>query len=142
MSIKTTIIYLILSFFLFTAVFHKANGCFIIPKVHVQFDNRLPTNIPKPLVVHCRTEEDELGNHTLTPGQSWGFSFCQKPFITKAICELHWNGLYRNHIVAYNAQWVSVPCAKECIWVVTEKGATLPYGDFHYWENLPKPPPS
>ncbi|KAL3619257.1 hypothetical protein CASFOL_036827 [Castilleja foliolosa] len=141
MFIKTTIIYFVLFFFLFTIIFHVTDGCFIVSKIRVQFDNRLPANIPKPLVVHCQTEEDDLGNHTLTPGQRWGFDLCEKPFTTKVTCELHWNGLYRNHIIAFNAKWFNSPCsgAVHCVWTVNAKGATLPHGEFHYWENLPPP---
>ncbi|GFP91874.1 hypothetical protein PHJA_001331600 [Phtheirospermum japonicum] len=138
MLIKTTIIYLALSFLLSTNLFHGTNSCFLRPKFHVGFYNRLPANIPKPLFVHCKSKDDNLGNHTLMPGQSWGFSFCDKFLSTLFICELHWNGLYRNNIVAFNAKWFFYPCdGYKCIWTVSASGATLPKGDFHYWENLP-----
>ncbi|GFQ05820.1 hypothetical protein PHJA_002726100 [Phtheirospermum japonicum] len=119
-------------------LFHGADSCFLRPKYHVGFYSRLPANPPKPLLVHCKSKDDNLGTHTLMPGQSWGFNFCSKPFSTLFICELHWNGLYRNNIVAFNDLWFFDPCEKyKCIWTVSASGATLPNGDFHYWENLP-----
>ncbi|GFP91866.1 hypothetical protein PHJA_001330600 [Phtheirospermum japonicum] len=138
MSIKTIIIHLALSFLLFTNLIHQANCCFF-SKIHVGFYNHLPATPPKPLYVHCKSKDDNLGTHTLTPGQSWGFNFCSKPLATLFRCELHWNGMYLNNVVAYNARWVIFnPCHKsDCTWTVSEAGATLPHGVFNYWDNLP-----
>ncbi|KAL3655057.1 hypothetical protein CASFOL_000843 [Castilleja foliolosa] len=137
MFIKITVIYLVQIFLLFTIIFRGADGCFILSKVHVTFNSHLPANNHKPLVVHCWSSEDNLGSHILMSGQSWGFSFCQKPFKTKFICELHWNGFYINHLVAFNTMWFKDMCDKECMWKVTEQGATLQHGKFHFWDNYP-----
>ncbi|GFP81225.1 hypothetical protein PHJA_000265800 [Phtheirospermum japonicum] len=133
---KTTIIYIVLSFLLFASLFRETNSCFLYYKVHVNFYNNIHTSIPKPLFVHCRSKDDNLGNHTLALNQRWGFAFCVKPFSTLFKCELHWNGLYLN-IVAYNALWLWNPCNKgDCTWTVNGNGAYLPKGDIKLWNKI------
>ncbi|GFP88216.1 hypothetical protein PHJA_000965300, partial [Phtheirospermum japonicum] len=81
---------------------------FVYPKIHITFYNRLPENPSKPLLVHCKSRDDNLGTHMLTHGQSWEFSFCAVLFLTKFKCDLHWNGL--NLIVAYDVNWFHQQC--------------------------------
>ncbi|KAG2273747.1 hypothetical protein Bca52824_056302 [Brassica carinata] len=43
------------------------------------------------LKVHCITDEDDLGDHLLNPGQTYDFSFYESIFKTEVICGL-WQG--------------------------------------------------
>jgi len=45
-------------------------------KVHVKITNRLSQN--KDLLVHCKSREDDLGEHSLKSGDSYEFSFGEK----------------------------------------------------------------
>ncbi|KAL3650011.1 hypothetical protein CASFOL_006414 [Castilleja foliolosa] len=132
MFIKTIIIYIALSFLLY-----GSDSCFLIDRVHVNFINHLPNEFPQPLLVHCASKDDDLGNHTLTFNQMWGFSFCVIPFTTLFKCDLHWTGLGLNlNVDAYDASWVKNPCDKSnCTWTVSVGGANLPNGDFHSWKD-------
>ncbi|GFP82853.1 hypothetical protein PHJA_000428400 [Phtheirospermum japonicum] len=135
MFTKITTIYIVLSYLLFANIFRGADSCFLYYKVHVTFINHLPAYFPQPLLVHCASKDDDLGNHTLTLNQRWGFAFCVKPFSTLFKCQLHWNGL-KLSIDAYDAMWVLNPCDKgNCAWTVSAGGAGLPRGNFHSWED-------
>ncbi|GFP94468.1 hypothetical protein PHJA_001591200 [Phtheirospermum japonicum] len=140
MFTKTTISCLALFFLLSTNLFHGAAICFLYPKVHLTFYNHLPTKHPdRPLLVQCKSKDDNLGNHTLMHGQTWGFSFCSIPLKTLFTCKLHWSG--RNMaIVAYDGSWVLKRCNwGKCTWTVTASGASLQHGEFHYWGQNPSP---
>lgn len=41
--------------------------------------NKLPQNSP-PLMVHCASKNDDLGNHTLTFNQEFSWKFCENFF--------------------------------------------------------------
>ncbi|KAL0708338.1 hypothetical protein Bca4012_074764 [Brassica carinata] len=65
-----------------------SNGA-LFPKDSVHFNNSLqPNNILK---VHCITDEDDLGDHLLNPGQTYDFSFHESVFRTEVNCGL-WQG--------------------------------------------------
>ncbi|KAF2537353.1 hypothetical protein F2Q70_00006002 [Brassica cretica] len=65
-----------------------SNGA-LFPKDSVHFNNSLqPNNILK---VHCITDEEDLGDHLLNPGQTYDFSFHESIFRTEVNCGL-WQG--------------------------------------------------
>ncbi|KAL3641870.1 hypothetical protein CASFOL_012685 [Castilleja foliolosa] len=137
MFTKSTIIYIALSFVLFAYLFQEADSCFLYYKLHVNIYNNLPP-IEPPLSVHCKSKDDDLGNHTLTRNQTWGFSFCLKLFSTLFWCDLYCDGLSLN-MVAYDAKWDYNPCKKgNCTWTIDAYGAKLPKGEMIYWN---RPPP-
>ncbi|GFQ08528.1 hypothetical protein PHJA_002996800 [Phtheirospermum japonicum] len=106
MLVKTTVIYLTLSLLLSTNLFHRAHSCFFYPRIHVGFFNQLPKRPHKPLYVHCKSKDDDLGIKTLMPGQYWEFTFCEKYLATLFRCDLHWKGLNLNNLVGLQCQMV------------------------------------
>lgn len=53
------------------------------------YNSLLPKNILK---IHCISDEDDLGIHFLSPGQTYDFSFNDSIFKTKIDCQL-WQGI-------------------------------------------------
>ncbi|GER35194.1 plant self-incompatibility protein S1 family [Striga asiatica] len=109
-------------------------SCFFYYEARVSFINYLPQN-SKPLDLHCASKDDDLGNHTLGYGESWGFKFCVNPFATLFYCNLYWG----NNFMAFHAfegRWlISLhnPCTgfnrTDCPWKVESEGASLPGGE-------------
>ncbi|CAH8362176.1 unnamed protein product [Eruca vesicaria subsp. sativa] len=91
-----------------------SNGA-IFQKDSVHFNNSLqPNNILK---VHCVTKEDDLGDHLLSHGQTYEFSFYESIFKTEVICGL-WQG----------------PGFKLYALLKAYEGAGFHYGKTNYWD--------
>ncbi|CAA0825319.1 Plant self-incompatibility protein S1 family [Striga hermonthica] len=135
----TNIVYLALFLLLSTNLSHKGKSCFLLYDARVSFTNNLPQN-SKPLNLHCASKNDDLGNHTVGYGESWGFKFCVNPFATLFYCDLNW-GDKSMSVHAFDGKWyISAhdPCAgnrgNNCAWKVDSDGAKLPKGEVHHWE--------
>ncbi|KAJ0666830.1 putative plant self-incompatibility S1 [Helianthus annuus] len=63
---------LLIHFILATTFVSIATSCFFTPKWKVYITNATPDNI----VVHVRSKDDDLGNHTLPSSGEYDFSFC------------------------------------------------------------------
>ncbi|WOH16203.1 hypothetical protein DCAR_0935752 [Daucus carota subsp. sativus] len=48
--------------------------CFSFPKLHVTITNTLPGPDP-PLILHCKSKDNDLGIHTVLLNQSYDWSF-------------------------------------------------------------------
>ncbi|KAL7109388.1 hypothetical protein ACP275_06G172500 [Erythranthe tilingii] len=113
--------YLLLSFIFFTCLLQEGNGCPIIVsrRVYISIVNSLPPKTA-PLTVHCKSKDDDLGNHTLTVNQDFHFDFCLKPFSTLFTCNLAW-GNFVSSFQVYNAKWLFLPCdGKHCVYEAKE----------------------
>ncbi|KAI3470479.1 hypothetical protein Pfo_027142 [Paulownia fortunei] len=114
---------LLLSFILFANNF-QALACFFnsIYKFEVHVVNNLPPNT-EPLLLHCASKDDDLGNHTLTLNQDFHFQFCLKPLFTLFFCRLRW-GKKNKSFDVFNARWVPViPCTHhQCYWAAKSDG--------------------
>lgn len=56
-----------------------SNACFIADKVQVQITNQLEN--AEDLTLHCKSADDDLGQHVLHKVGSYKFSFCPPNFI-------------------------------------------------------------
>ncbi|KAL9680366.1 hypothetical protein QQ045_018244 [Rhodiola kirilowii] len=98
---------------------NETNGCYLLPTMHVHITNKIGPSIR----VHCRSRDDDLGDHTLAYGQDYHFAF--KPFLfggTKFWCSVEWDGkiksfdafrqerdFYRCRIFNCNCPWTLTP---------------------------------
>ena len=76
--------------------------------------NRTPDNI----VVHCKSKDNNLGFHTLVPGQDYNFQFCVNVFETNFDCTVEWANNKRG-FDAYTKTWLvnGYPCGgRDCIY--------------------------
>lgn len=101
----------------------EGESCFLSKRKHVHVVNGLPPN-PQPLHVHCKSRDDDLGEHVLSVNQSFNFNFCIIAFETLFHCDVQWEGKGKN-FTAYTTTWPSKhPCMKsnDCTWTVKSDG--------------------
>ncbi|KAL8051758.1 hypothetical protein ABFS82_06G167100 [Erythranthe guttata] len=124
--------YFLLSFIVFACLFQEGNSCFIFPRVHVSIVNELPPKSEQ-FFLHCKSKDDDLGNHTVPVNQDFHFDFCVIPWATLFYCNLSW-GKRAASFEVYNGRWISVPCqtGKSCVYEVRDDGIYL--GD-KFWNN-------
>lgn len=105
------------------AVFLRAaQSCTLTSGYHVFVIDSLPPNTPK-LSMKCWSRDDDLGNHTLVPGQNFNFNFCESAWGSLFTCHLWWNGKDKTFDV-YNSDWENEPCDKthQCYWFAMQDG--------------------
>lgn len=93
----------------------------------VHIVNNLPQDNP-PLLVHCKSGNQDKGFLNLTTNQDYNFKFCIN-FGTLYFCNLWWNG---KHIVynAYTNGWAFKHCSDyACYWAAKADGI---YYSNHY----------
>ncbi|KAL7148271.1 hypothetical protein ABFS83_06G166900 [Erythranthe nasuta] len=116
--------YLFLFFILFACSIHKGKSCFFYRRIHISVVNKLP-NDSLPLSLHCKSRNDDLGNHTLTQNQDFNFSFYVIPIFTLFTCDLMW-GDKTSRVDVYDATWLVDPCIKgQCLYEVYEIGTYI-----------------
>ncbi|KAF8114176.1 hypothetical protein N665_0040s0031 [Sinapis alba] len=102
-------------------------------KDSVHFNNSLnPNNVLK---VHCISEQDDFGDHFLSLGQTYDFSFYESIKKTKVDCDL-WKGPdFRFHAKfrAYEGGGFIVHYGKKNFWDAREDGIYFTHG-----KELPK----
>lgn len=75
------------------------------------------------LTVHCKSKDDDVGEHVPSPNQSYSFSFYDKLFVqTLFYCSFKWNngGLHWSYIQ-------DVTKCSTCYWSILESVACLRY---------------
>ncbi|RID67921.1 hypothetical protein BRARA_C00122 [Brassica rapa] len=77
---------LYLSLFIIALGVGLSNALAIKMKNSVHFINSLAGN--NVLKIHCRSDEDDLGEHLLKPGEVYDFSFYDSIFGTRINCDL------------------------------------------------------
>ncbi|CAN7067924.1 unnamed protein product [Brassica rapa subsp. trilocularis] len=104
-----------------------SNGA-VFPKDSVHFNNSLQPNTI--LRVHCVSDEDDLGDHFLSHGQTYDFSFYESIFKTEVICGL-WQGPgfeYYALFKAYEGGGLIVHYGKKNYWDAREDGIYFTHG--------------
>lgn len=96
-------------------------GCFFAKKNHVHIVSNLPPNSP-PLLIHCASKNNDIGNHTLYPGQLLEWSFCANYFppTTLFFCRFRW-GQQNRAFEVYNEE-ISGRLLYENWWIVKSDG--------------------
>ncbi|XP_056850724.1 S-protein homolog 9-like [Raphanus sativus] len=119
----------LLSFFIVIALCVELSRGKLFPKDSVHFKNSLqPKNI---LRIHCVSEEDDLGDHLLNPGQTYNFSFYESIFTTKVDCVLLQGiGGYKFYALvrAYEGGGIIVHYGKRNFWDAREDGIYFTHG--------------
>ncbi|KZV24248.1 hypothetical protein F511_01730 [Dorcoceras hygrometricum] len=103
--------------------FLRAKSCTLTSQYTVYIVSNLPPNTPM-LSTHCWSRDDDLGSHTLAPGQNYNFNFCESAEgSTKFTCRLWWNGKDKTFDV-FSSSWTFEPCDKTgtCNWFAKEDG--------------------
>ncbi|KAI3469898.1 hypothetical protein Pfo_026561 [Paulownia fortunei] len=93
-------------------------------------------NHSKPLVVHCRSKQDDLGQHSLQVGQEFMWHFKVRfDGSTLFSCDVKQGKLVK-HFDAFNASIEGSECAENgrCYWLVAEAGFYFSADDFT-WEK-------
>ncbi|KAI3472884.1 hypothetical protein Pfo_031200 [Paulownia fortunei] len=117
----------ILLTFLLQVMASEKRICLFSRHLTVFVVNGLPPNSP-PLLLHCASGDDDLGNHTLTTGQNFHFDFCVN-FTTLFFCHLWWNGKNIAFNV-YDSFWPIQFCINNvCYWEAKSDGI---YRSKHY----------
>ena len=108
----------------------------LFPKLHVYVGNGLPndTNL---LTVHCQSQDDDVGCHTLAVGEEIQWSFHQNLIqSTLYFCQFWWAGKDKS-IVVFDKSLHERLCGKVCPWLVKEDGFYLSmvggYLRLHTW---------
>ncbi|ESR33732.1 hypothetical protein CICLE_v10006408mg [Citrus x clementina] len=101
----------------------KSNACILFNKTYVQITNKLETG--EDLTLHCKSKDDDLGEHVLHKDESYNFSFCRNVFgETLYFCSFEWSGkVHRFDIFdesrdgCDHCNWritLSAPCRDKC----------------------------
>ncbi|KAI3458957.1 hypothetical protein Pfo_015620 [Paulownia fortunei] len=125
----------IISTILLRTMASEKRHCTFTQLVTVYVINNLPPN-SAPLVVHCASKDDDLGNHTLTRNQDFQFEFCENFFSTLFYCHLWWE---KKHIRfdAFRETWLGAICAKDiCYWAAKSDG--IYYSNYYPPRGLKK----
>ncbi|KAI3474342.1 hypothetical protein Pfo_029174 [Paulownia fortunei] len=87
---KSTILYLFIAANFVQTMALEKRHCILTDKYNVYVANNLGLN-SQPLVVHCASKDDDLGNHTLAIRQSFNWNFCESYFErTLFFCHFWW----------------------------------------------------
>ena len=106
--------------------------------IYVKITNKLGKN--KTLLLHCRSDDDDLGDHSLEPKKSYDFNFGESfLWTTLYSCGFTFDG--QNHeFDIYDA--ATMNCVEHCWWEVKENGPCLykdgKYSDCQPWKSVTK----
>jgi hypothetical protein len=99
------------------------------------------------LEIHCKSDIDDLGTHTLTPGSDFNWHFrVNLPGTTRFSCDFHKDNQHASFDVFWpesKDHWLRYRCNfKECFWIAKDDGIyirNIPEGNrdefFHGWET-------
>ncbi|KAK4342862.1 hypothetical protein RND71_038678 [Anisodus tanguticus] len=135
MNTKTLFLSLI---FLLNLIVARSIG--ISSRYEVHITNNLPNNT-KPLTIHCKSGDDDLGHKVLQKNEEFSFSFRRKVIIgsTLYFCHFWWDkknkvfDVFNNHIAEKDCGNVN-PNLNECYWLVQADG-------FYFGAHRYPPPP-
>lgn len=116
---KNILNFLILSTFILQTM---AKHCIFSHEYEVHIVNYLPPG-SKPLLLHCASGDDDLGNHALSAlNQEFYWSFCESLFHrTLFFCHLRWGS---KHIAfdVYRSVWRDRCSSRVCTWAAMTDG--------------------
>lgn len=95
--------------------------CFFTPGYEVYIVNNLPQQSP-PLMIHCASKNNDLGNHTLYLNQEFYFKFCES-FIAVTIfsCQFSWDSKKKD-LDVFNANSRKLCKTGLCYWAAKSDG--------------------
>lgn len=95
-------------------------NCIFTRRFEVHVVNMLP-NSP-PMTVHCKSRDDDLGEHTVVYWQDYNFHFCTKLIFTLFWCRIKWQSKNIAFDV-FSGKWFPNRCATGiCYWAAKEDG--------------------
>ncbi|KAK2400934.1 hypothetical protein P8452_07766 [Trifolium repens] len=103
-------------------VLGESENCFLTDHMTVNITNTLSGNLD--LTIHCKSKEDDLGEHLLHHGESFTWRFCNRLIgSTLFYCSFRWN----NELHWYNAydearDLYHCHPNKHCIYLVKQSG--------------------
>lgn len=127
--------FLISTFILQTSMAVEKRVCTVTSLITVYIASNVPPNTP-PVVVHCKSKDDDLGNHTVARNQDYHFDFCTNSYTTLFFCNIWWEN---KHIVfdAFHQTWRKPNCDYgTCYWLVKSDG--IYYSNFFPPRGLQK----
>lgn len=99
----------------------NSSSLFRPPKVHVIISNGLDHN----LTLHCKSSDDDIGIHHLSPAMNWDFKFRKNIFSsTLFFCSFKWSNQF-HYFDVYDSQRDEKHCIRECPWTVGSTGLCL-----------------
>ncbi|OAY53251.1 S-protein homolog 2 [Manihot esculenta] len=120
-----------------TSIQSKTDGLCFRFTVHVI--NGLSSNA-NPLLLQCRSLDDDLGNHTLNVGGDFHFSFKLKVFGGKTIftCDLEWGAKHQHAIVFRDSIEASECCVGDdnCYWRAQDDGIYFTVDGQDKWDKI------
>lgn len=96
-------------------------GIFQNYQVHVM--NNI-VNSRDEVIVHCKSADNDLGQHFLDSGDDWGWKFRVNFFrSTLFFCDLQW-GAVQKRFAAFDTDSISIECEQTstCFWSVRVEG--------------------
>ncbi|KAL9431247.1 hypothetical protein AB3S75_026432 [Citrus x aurantiifolia] len=111
---------------------------------HVHVVNNLSNN--QTLFLHCKSKDDDLGEHKLTTGTESNWKFKENFFQTTLFwCYLRKPDNFCNNFkVFWNEDFFQFRCRyKDCIWTAKDEGIYLkniPEGRDELWQKWKQPP--
>ncbi|KAL7124374.1 hypothetical protein ABFS83_14G044400 [Erythranthe nasuta] len=92
------------SIVLFLYLVHMIEAVSFLRKTDVHIYNDLPKN-SKSLLLHCASKNDDLGNHTLYPGQEFSWSFRTNIVSTTLFFCHFWWGSKQSAFDVFDSNW-------------------------------------
>ncbi|KAL9165662.1 hypothetical protein ABFS82_06G185400 [Erythranthe guttata] len=119
--IMKTLLFILISINFFQAMASEKRKCILTTKYTVYIVNSLPRN-SLPLIAHCASKNDDLGNRTLQAGQSFNWSFCDS-YIENTLffCNFRWGSKHRAFNV-YTSKHRADCFKKACYWEADPEG--------------------
>ncbi|KAI3474341.1 hypothetical protein Pfo_029173 [Paulownia fortunei] len=119
--IMNTFVFLLATTYFLHAMASDKRKCNFTPKYTVYVANSLPPKSP-PLIAHCASKDDDFGNHTLTSGQSFNWSFCDS-YIENTLFFCHfWWGTKERAFDVYTSKDKSDCFKHACYWEADADG--------------------
>ncbi|XP_071695322.1 self-incompatibility protein S1-like [Rutidosis leptorrhynchoides] len=107
-------------FILASYIIKPSSSCpFLIPKWTISINNQLDDDV----VVHIVSTDHDLGNHTITSGSDYQWTFCEKIFATSHFHGYFWKGKKQQSLALADRKIMDL-CRSEysigsvCYWVV------------------------
>lgn len=91
------------------------------------------------ITIHCKSEDDDLGTHVLSFGQSFQWKFRKSYWNTRFFCSVMWH----EHYLDFNAFVVNEIekgkrktsfCSTTCVWLVMRPFIKSPEGKRLHWK--------
>lgn len=94
------------------------------------------------MTLHCKSKDDDLGEHTIANGEDYGWGFNDNIFgTTLFFCNVAWAKVPGYYFEAYTTARDSLRCETGCSWIVAVEGIYGLNGQTGLWEfiyNWPK----